>query len=52
MKYAEKKILCECIDVYKIYKRDNLNEIFDVLSTLEKKEIKNELAEKLKKDVS
>ena len=37
LKYAEQKIFCNCIDVYKIYEGDDYNEIFKVLSTLKNK---------------
>ena len=33
LKYAEQKIFCICIDVYKIYEDDDFDEIFKVLST-------------------
>ena len=47
MKYAEQKIFCICIDVYKIYKGNDYDEIFKVLSTLknEKLKINNTLIE-------
>ena len=34
MKYAEQKIFCICVDLYKIYEGDDYNEIFKILSTL------------------
>ena len=37
LKYAEQKIFCICIDLYKIYKGDDYNEIYKVLSILKKK---------------
>ena len=40
LKYAEQKIFCICIDVYKIYEGDNYDEIFKVLSTLKNKKLK------------
>ena len=40
LKYAEQKIFCICIDVYKIYQDDDYNEIYKVLSTLKNKKIK------------
>ena len=40
LKYAEQKIFCICIDLYKIYEGNDYNEIYKVLSTLKKK-IKN-----------
>ena len=50
LKYAEQKIFCICIDVYKIYEGDDYDEIFKVLSTLKNKKIKinNILIEKYK----
>ena len=50
MKYAEVKIFCICIDVYKIYEGDDYDEIFKVLSTLKNKRMKinNILIEKYK----
>ena len=40
LKYAEQKIFCICIDVYKIYEGHDYDEIFKVLSTLKNKKIK------------
>ena len=40
LKYAEQKIFCICIDVYKIYEDDNYDEIYKVLSTLKNKKLK------------
>ena len=40
LEYAEQKIFCICIDVYKIYEGNDFDEIYKVLSTLKKK-IKN-----------
>ena len=34
LKYAEQKIFCICIDVYKIYESDDYDKIYEVLSTL------------------
>ena len=50
LKYAEQKIFCICIDVYKIYEDDDYDEIFKVLSTLKNKKLKknNILIEKYK----
>ena len=50
LKYAEQKIFCICIDVYKIYEGDEYDEIFKVLSTLKNKKLKinNNLIEKYK----
>ena len=36
LKYAEHKIFCVCIDVYKFYARDDYHKIYEVLSTLKK----------------
>ena len=36
LKYAEQKIFCICIEVYKIYDGDDYDEIYKVLSTLKK----------------
>ena len=40
LKYAEQKIFCICIDVYKIYNGDDYDEIFKILSTLKNKKLK------------
>ena len=40
LKYAENKIFCICIDVYKIYEGDDYDEIYKVLSTLKNKKLK------------
>ena len=50
MKYAEQKIFCICIDVYKIYEGNDYDEIFEILSTLKNKKLKlnNILIEKYK----
>ena len=40
LKYAEQKIFCICIDVYRIYQDDDYNEIYKVLSTLKNKKLK------------
>ena len=40
LKYAEQKIFCICIDVYKIYEGNNFDEIYKVLSTLKNKKLK------------
>ena len=34
LKYAEQKIFCICIDVYKIYEGDDYDEIYKVLAAL------------------
>ena len=50
LKYAEEKIFCICIDVYKIYNGIEYDEIYKVLSTLKNKKLKinNILIEKCK----
>ena len=40
LKYAEHKIFCVCIDLYKIYQGDDYNEIYKVLTTLKNKKLK------------
>ena len=40
LKYAEVKIFCICIDVYKIYENDDYAEIYKILSTLKNKKLK------------
>ena len=40
LKYAEQKIFCICIDVYKNYEYDDYDEIYKVLSTLKNKKLK------------
>ena len=40
LKYAEQKIFCICIDVYKIYEGGDYDEIYKVLSTLKNKKLK------------
>ena len=40
LKYAEVKIFCICIDLYKIYEGDDFDEIYKVLSTLKNKKLK------------
>ena len=40
LKYAEQKIFCICIDVYKIYQGDDYDEIYKVLSILKNKKLK------------
>ena len=46
LKYAEVKIFCICINVYKIYESDDYDEIYKVLSTL--KNIKLKINDTLK----
>ena len=50
LKYSEQKIFCICIDVYKIYEGNDLDEIYKILSTLKNKKLKinNILIEKYK----
>ena len=40
LKYAEHKMFCICVDVYKIYEGNDYDKINEVLATLEKK-VKN-----------
>ena len=40
LNYAEQKVFCICIDVYKIYEGDDYDEIYKVLSTLKNKKLK------------
>ena len=40
LKYAEVKIFCICIDVYKIYENDDYDELYKILSTLKNKKLK------------
>ena len=40
LKYAEQKIFCICIDVYKIYDGYDYDQISEVLSTLKNKKLK------------
>ena len=52
LKYAELKIFCICVDVYKTYEGIEFDKIYKVLSTLENKEIKlNKILIKKYKDV-
>ena len=40
LKYAEQKIFCICIDIYKIYEGNDFDEIYKVLSTFKNKKLK------------
>ena len=40
LKYAKQKIICICIDVYKIYEGNDYGEIYKVLSILKNKKLK------------
>ena len=40
LKYAEQKIFCICIDVYKFYEGNDYDQIYKVLSTLKNKKLK------------
>ena len=40
MKYAELKIFCICVDVYKNYEGNDYNKIYEVLSILKNKKLK------------
>ena len=50
LKYAEQKIFCICIDLYKIYQGNDFEEIYKTLSILKNKKLKinNILIEKYK----
>ena len=50
MKYAEQKIFCICIDLYRIYDGIDSDELYKVLSTLKNQKLKinNMLIEKYK----
>ena len=50
LKYAEQKIYCICMDLYKFYEGDNYDEIYKILSILKNKKLKinNILIEKYK----
>ena len=40
LKFAEQKIFCICIDVYKLYDSNDYNKIYEVLSRLKNKKLK------------
>ena len=40
LKYAEEKIFCICIDMYKTYEGDDYDKIYEVLSNLKNKKLK------------
>ena len=40
LKYAERKIFCICVDLFKIYESDDFDKIYEVLSTLKNKKLK------------
>ena len=40
LKYAEQKIFCICVDVYKLNEGDDYGKIYEVLSTLKNKKLK------------
>ena len=40
LKYAEQKIFCNCVDVYRIYESNDYNEIYKILSVLKNKKLK------------
>ena len=51
LKYAEHKIFCICIEVYKTYEGDDFDKICEVLSTLKNKNLKiNKILIKKSKD--
>ena len=39
-KYAERKIFCICVDVYKLYEGNDFDKKYEVLSTLKNKKLK------------
>ena len=41
LNYAEHKIFCVCIDVYKIYEGKDFDELYEVLPILKNKKLKN-----------
>ena len=41
LKYAEQKIICICVDVYKVYENGDFDKLFEVLSTLKSEKSKN-----------
>ena len=50
LKYAERKIFCICVDVYKNYEGNDYDKIYEIFSTLKNKTLKmnNILIEKYK----
>ena len=44
IKYAEQKIFCICIDVYKIYEGNYFDKIYETLSKLKKTESKKTIS--------
>ena len=40
LEYAEQKIFCICLDVYKIYEGDDFDKIYEVLSNFKNKNVK------------
>ena len=40
LKYAEQRIFCICIDIYKIYEGNDFDEIYKVLSSFKNKKLK------------
>ena len=50
LKYAEVKIFTICVDVYRVYRGNDCNQLYDVLLTLKNKKLKinNILIEKYK----
>ena len=52
LKYAEQKIFCICIDVYKIYEGNDYDEIYKILSILKNKKLKiNNIVIEIYKDM-
>ena len=53
LKYAELKIFCICVDVYKIIESNDYDKIYEVLSTLRNKKLKiNDFLIEKNKDMS
>ena len=41
IKYAEVRMFSICVDVYKVYKGNVFDKVYEILSTLKNKKIKN-----------
>ena len=51
LKHAEHKNFCICVDVYQIYESNDVEKIYEVLSTLKKKFKKNNILIEKYKDM-
>ena len=40
LKYAEQKIFCICVEIYKVYEGNDYDKLYEVLSTLKNKKLK------------